>query len=200
MHQIKTRHVTYPTWSNATLLAWHCPPQISNFHRLFKPHPPTTHFTSYPPFPLSYISLCHLMEKAPDSPTHEEALVNKIQELFTDESDSEMAQFCFEEETIEEVMQQFYNELAGSHKPPSSPPPHATDAGSNGSCGASVSDSNSTVMAGIQLVGPACNSPPKAKVTMETSSEVESDELDDEWLGKVLSWEHGQPVENKLWF
>ncbi|KAK4277343.1 hypothetical protein QN277_015356 [Acacia crassicarpa] len=139
------------------------------------------------------------MENTPESPTEEEALVSKIQELLT-ESDSETAQFSFEEETIEEVMQQFYNELAGSLvAPPEKPssPSHVTDAGNNGSCGSFVSDSNSTVMAGIQC--PSGGGSPAGKVKME--AEGESDELDDdEWLGRVLSWEQGQPVENKLWF
>ncbi|KAI9106393.1 hypothetical protein K1719_021921 [Acacia pycnantha] len=142
------------------------------------------------------------MENTPESPTEEEALVCKIHQELLTESDSEMAQFCFEEETVEEVMQQFYNELAGSLvAPPENPssPPHVTDAGNNGSCGSFVSDSNSTVMAGIQLVGPSGGGSPAGKVKME--AEGESDELDDdEWLGRVLSWEQGQPVENKLWF
>lgn len=144
-----------------------------------------------------------------ETPQPTEPLAGEIHDLLT-ESDNETTHFCFEEEMIEEVMQQFYNEIAGSlvYQPPPTqlPPPSSSpllmDDGKNGSCGASVSDSASTVMAGIEAASSGGRLPVGKAEVEKGSSAVESgsDELDDEWLGRVLSWEQSQPVERRQRF
>ncbi|KAI4337138.1 hypothetical protein L6164_015587 [Bauhinia variegata] len=147
-------------------------------------------------------------------------LTGKLHEILT-ESDTETGQFFFEERMIEEVMQELYKEITyssitgpasfpGTLLPSSSLPasPVLIDKGKNESCGASVSDSASTVMAGISIAGVL---PETAKggsdesvgfgVGLETKEEkmegCDGGDLDDEWLGRVLSWVQ---LESRQWF
>ncbi|KAJ0091189.1 hypothetical protein Patl1_13025 [Pistacia atlantica] len=136
------------------------------------------------------------------------------------------------EEKIEEIMQELYKELTCSSSsnvsptsplssfpsPLSSPSSSLSSSsllpfdGKSESCGASVSDSGSTVMAGIEFVGPTgCMT--KGKVGLSGNGEWTvgigchgggegegcdlMEEDGDEWLARVLGW--GPPVELEDW-
>ena len=181
------------------------------------------------------------MEQSPHSPQEERAssfLPVKLHELL-DESDTEEETGNLQEEMVEEVMQEFYKEMIASSSP--NPPSQVfINEGKNGSCGASVSDKGSSVMAGIEAVSAAGGWFP---VTENGSSSVvglgggsdglfelddvgvgneennnnntnnnnkkreeffyDGVDLDDEWLGRVLSWgqqNQVQVVESRQWF
>lgn len=147
------------------------------------------------------------MEQSPNpSEEEEEGLKGKLHELL-DESDGEgeCGQFRFQEETVEEVMQELYKEIAFplSQTVPSSV---FVNDGKNGSCGASVSDTASTVMAGIEVVSPGAGGFPvtgNVSAAVEEEKKIEGFDLDDEWIGRVLSWSqqnHIQVVEDRQWF
>ncbi|KAF3447529.1 hypothetical protein FNV43_RR12715 [Rhamnella rubrinervis] len=125
------------------------------------------------------------------------------------------------EELIEEVMQELYKEIACSSNctnPSSSSPSTTSFVAGNGkseSCGPSVSDLASTVMAGVEFVGSTERfAEVKTEIASGSSSSTlavvekgfgEGDqvdgcdgvEVDDEWLARVLSW---GPVELDSWF
>ncbi|KAL9363176.1 hypothetical protein Peur_045961 [Populus x canadensis] len=64
-------------------------------------------------------------------------------------------EFPIKEEMIEEVMQDLYKEITCTKSAPlgNVPSPVFVDNGKSESCGASVSDSSSTVMAGVEFAG-----------------------------------------------
>jgi hypothetical protein len=162
------------------------------------------------------------------------SLGRKLNELLTDfEGDNDMSPaelYIKEEMVLEEVMQELHKEIrpSASTKPttwptsfpsPSSSPlstslfsltplPFANSEGKSESCGASQSDSASTVMAGIEFVGSAvkirspdngfwgvvegggCNYEVGVGESFgETLDGCDGGELDDEWLGRLLRWD-----------
>ncbi|KAL4334752.1 hypothetical protein GQ457_07G045120 [Hibiscus cannabinus] len=137
--------------------------------------------------------------------------------LFTDSDDgTELShEGLVEEEKVEEIMQELYKEItlatysSSNTSPPktvtfpSPPPPFfpANDVKISESCGASMSDSSSTVMAGVEFVGPTKKSktpdvkggsPPPVKELWIAEREVD----DDQWLATVLGW---CPLELEEW-
>ena len=134
-----------------------------------------------------------------ESPHSTESLIGKLQELFTD-SDNDVGQFCFQEEMIEEVMQELYKEIACSPLPiplsptstplPSLQPSHAPNAkeGMPGTENGSLHD-ESDKLVGFGVV---------EEKKMEEGFEDGEDFDDDEWLARVLSW--GQDVDTSDWF
>ncbi|KAJ0031861.1 hypothetical protein Pint_12956 [Pistacia integerrima] len=121
------------------------------------------------------------------------------------------------EEKIEEIMQELYKE-SSFPSPLSSPSSSLSSSSSSSSsssllpfdgksesCGASVSDSGSTMMAGIEFVGPTgCMTKGKGGVVRKwgvDGGEGEGcdvmEEDGDEWLARVLGW--GPPVELEDW-
>ncbi|KAJ9168229.1 hypothetical protein P3X46_019779 [Hevea brasiliensis] len=138
------------------------------------------------------------------------------------------------EEMIEEVMQELYREitftspsstctettaspssetiLSGSPLPPPPPlsAPSFVNSGKSESCGASVSNSASSVMAGVELVGGAFGNGTDESVELRDVEEkgcdsevVEEEEhccdgiqFGDEWLEKVMGW---TPLELEGW-
>ena len=179
-----------------------------------------------------------------DSPVSAEAAdigdpAGKLHELLV-ESDVEAGQFSFGEEMIEEVMQELYREMTCSATtlpisqpaitvPSSIPSPSFSSAmsssssvfiddGKNGSCGASVSVSASTVMAGINiftsdggLASGKLESPMveggneklggfgESMVEEKKMEGCDEAEWDDEWLGRVLSCGQSE-MEDRQWF
>ena len=169
-------------------------------------------------------------------------LQRKLKELLTDfEGDNDMspAELCIKEEMVEEIMQELHKEMISPSActkiptawPASFPSPSSslsslsttslfslarfTDSteGKSDSCGASLSDSASTVMAGTEYVGSAVKmgSPENAVMGIvveggegcnyevgvgETVDDCDGEELDDddddEWLGRLLSWDPPQ--------
>ncbi|KAK8581928.1 hypothetical protein V6N13_144921 [Hibiscus sabdariffa] len=140
--------------------------------------------------------------------------------LFTDSDDGTEPSHegLVEEEKVEEIMQELYKEItlaaySSNTSPPTtvtfpSPPPPpflspltffpANDVKISESCGASMSDSSSTVMAGVEFVGPTKRMPdvkagsPPVKELWVTEREVD----DDQWLARVLGW---GPLELEEW-
>ncbi|KAJ1442802.1 hypothetical protein SESBI_00682 [Sesbania bispinosa] len=145
----------------------------------------------------------------PDYSEEEEALTGKLRELLAESDNEETGQFRFQEEMVEEVMQDLYKEIAFSAAGDGPVQPTIfIDDGKNGSCGASISASASTVMAGIEVASFTGGFP----ATENVSAVVEVDggrsdafalfgfgeenkmqgfdrgDIDDEWVGRVLSW------------
>ncbi|KAK8505279.1 hypothetical protein V6N13_045721 [Hibiscus sabdariffa] len=125
------------------------------------------------------------------------------------EDESELSdESLVEEEKLEEIMQELYREItttttsSSSHNTspvPLSPPPFSAVSGE--SCGASISDSSSTVMAGIEFVSPIGQYFAMNELTnnivggggeergMDGCDEGEIDvDDDDQWLASVLGW------------
>lgn len=117
------------------------------------------------------------MEESPQPQCTTEALTGKLNELLTDSDNDAAVQFFFEEEMIEEVMQELYKEIA-SPKPPASPTPPLP------SPSPSLSPSSQSSYS------------PNTKVEMPTEKEKESPlkgredegDFDEEWLARVLTW------------
>ncbi|GMI92590.1 hypothetical protein HRI_002928300 [Hibiscus trionum] len=130
--------------------------------------------------------------------------------VFLTESDdgSELSyEGLVEEEKVEEIMQELYKEITLTTSSSNTSPPTTVTFPSlsssssllsslkiSESCGASVSDSSSTVMAGIEFVGPTKKLPDanggspsseKELWIMETEK-MEVDDDIDQWLGRVL--------------
>lgn len=108
------------------------------------------------------------MEAGPKSPSPETFISDEMVGSFPELIDQLSPDMPIEEELIEEVMQELYKEItptsATNTTKPSSPaagfptPSLVVGNGKSESCGASVSDSASTVMAGIKFVDPTGNS------------------------------------------
>lgn len=112
-----------------------------------------------------------------------EALAGKLQELLTD-SDTDASEFSFEEETIEEVMQEFYKEIIAC------PTPLLPKADSAEEEEMEIPP----VDAGeFEEVG-------DVEVYKMEEFEYEVD-FDDEWLAKVLNWSNqGKIGDTDHWF
>jgi len=150
------------------------------------------------------------------------SLTWRLDDLLTElERDNDMSsseEFSIKEEMIEEVMQELQEEISLSACtepttwPASFPLPSSSSsstspfADTSERCGASVSDSASTVMAGIEYMGPALKmgSPENGflgvveggrcndygvGVAGERMDGCDGGELDDEWLGRLLLWD-----------
>ncbi|CAL0322551.1 unnamed protein product [Lupinus luteus] len=140
------------------------------------------------------------MEQSPDSA--EEVLTGKLHELLDESDNEECGQFCFQEETVEGVMQELFKEIAFPYS--QTPSQVFVNDGKNGSCGASVSDTASTVMAGIEVVSPSggflLTEKASTVVDIEEEKKMEVfdggnfDDYDDEWIGRVLSWSQQNQV------
>jgi len=120
------------------------------------------------------------MEKESATATAEcttEALTRKLHELLPD-SDDEVSEFCFEEETIEKLMQEFYKEIIAFPKQPSKTTPLPSK---------------------MEEFSPVVELHPSANPheLVEEYKNMEEDDFDDEWLARVLNW--GQNDTSK-WF
>ncbi|WVZ19272.1 hypothetical protein V8G54_006594 [Vigna mungo] len=104
--------------------------------------------------------------------TEEKALTLMLQEILTDsDSESDVGQSCFKEETIEKVMQELYKEIIVSAPSPESPPPTLT------------------LSSNVSLVEQEDQQ--DELVEFEVAQKTEEEEFkdfDDEWLARVLSW------------
>ncbi|PPR80283.1 hypothetical protein GOBAR_AA40436 [Gossypium barbadense] len=127
----------------------------------------------------------------------------KLNVLLT-ESDDE-SEFSNDEGKLEEIMQELYKEITAtttSSSPNTSPPMVTLPDVKSESCGASMSDSSSTVMAGIEFVVHAGKLPEKEIGVTEMAREEEMDGCDegelgnDHWLTIVLGW---GPLELEDW-
>ncbi|KAE8100020.1 hypothetical protein FH972_017955 [Carpinus fangiana] len=162
------------------------------------------------------------------------SLARKFNDLLTeferDDDDDDMSSFSIKEEVVEEVMQELHKEISPSActKPTTTWPASfasssssssssssfsltlfADSEGKSESCGPSVSDSASTVMAGIEFTGPALKMGSPAETGFwegggcnyygtvasvgegfgESLDGCDGGELDDEWLGRLLLWD-----------
>lgn len=162
--------------------------------------------------------------KSPESDFSGDVVRNLTMLLTEEEDETELSpEFPVTEEKIEEIMQELYKELtcssSSSNVSPTSPSSSLSSPlsssssssllpfdGKSESCGASVSQSGSTVMAGIEFVGPA-GSMTKGKVEFlgnegcnggEGGEGCEVMEEDgDEWLARVLGC--GPPAALEDW-
>ena len=124
--------------------------------------------------------------------------------ILTAEQDLDAAaEVPIREELVEEVMRELYREIH-CEAPSSASATASFLAGGAESCGASVSDSASSVMAGIAPVGPAgywrgcidrgpvvvgdTDHDRDEKRMDGCDGDQEEDDGDDEWLARVLSW------------
>ncbi|KAJ9183573.1 hypothetical protein P3X46_007410 [Hevea brasiliensis] len=131
-------------------------------------------------------------------------------------------EFPIKEEMIEEVMQELYKEItfppstctetanSGSPLPPLSPlsslsSPFFVNSGKSESCGASVSNSASSVMAGVEFAGGVLGNAGGESVELKDSEEEGEERMmdrcdgvkfGDEWLEKVMGW---APLELEGW-
>lgn len=174
------------------------------------------------------------MEAGSQSLPPESTFSSRFTGLLTEHDDDEAVELFpdipIKEELVEEVMQELYKEItcsstcanpssSSSSSTPPSPSPTSLLAG-NGeseSCGASVSDLASTVMAGVEFVGsterlvgvkaefPSGSSPSSTLAVVEKGfgerdhqvvDGGDGGEVDDEWLGRLLNW---GPVEIDSW-
>lgn len=161
--------------------------------------------------------------KSPDESGISGDLVGTLTMLLTEVDDeAELSpELLIKEEKIEEVMRELYKEIATSPSctnvkptsPPSnvpSPPPSLPFDVKSESCGASISVSGSTVMAGIEYVGPTGNIAitengvwmvGRGDGNSNNNHNAVGEEMDgcdlldvgDEWLARVLRW--GPPLE-----
>ncbi|TQE11135.1 hypothetical protein C1H46_003141 [Malus baccata] len=173
---------------------------------------------------------------APEFPLPEPAVSVDIAGKFPELSDELLPEIPIKEELIEEVMQELYKEITTTNSPaaattttatsdcnkPSSPaatfptPSLVVGNGKSESCGASVSDSASTVMVGVEFVGPAgkkggspengawrseCGRSNHGLVVVKGGMDGcdHAGEVDDEWLERVLMSTWG-PVDLDPWF
>jgi len=125
------------------------------------------------------------MEKESATTTTEcttEALTRKLHELLPD-SDDEASEFCFEEETIEELMQEYYKEIIAFPKQPSTTTPLPPK----------VEEISPVV---VELHHNA-----KPHELVEEYKNMEEDDFDDEWLARVLNWGQNIKVgDTSEWF
>ncbi|KAM4094227.1 hypothetical protein ACB094_06G179800 [Castanea mollissima] len=164
------------------------------------------------------------MEESPKSSLKSDLAVELTDLLKELDGDGELTEFTVKEELIEEVMQELYKEIMctatsttasnisttlvqanfPSQSPLVLPVVAVSDGGKSESCGASVSDSTSTVMTGIEFVGPNVAGG-KEKFGSSQSQEIKigfefdhgmmingcdgGDFDDDEWLARVLGWD-----------
>lgn len=189
------------------------------------------------------LSLSSMEENSdlPETETTAGILAGKLNELLTevDCSDDMSSEFFIKEEMVAEVMQELYKEITSTStstspnkRPKDSPSPTLSSSslsssssfastvpfavcnGKSESCGTSVSDPASTLMAGIEYLGAAaemgspengfcgavddhqeaggCNFRVGANELGFGESQVDGcdvGELDDEWLGRILSWD-----------
>lgn len=159
------------------------------------------------------------MEESPKSSLKSDLAVKLTDLLKELDGDGELTEFTVKEELIEEVMQEFYKEITSTatsttasnisttsvpanfpSQSPLMPVVAVSDGGKSESCGASVSDSTSTVMAGIEIVGPTGTGKKKfgsqeIKIGFEFDHGMMmngcdgGDFDDDEWLARVLGWD-----------
>ncbi|CAJ2643821.1 unnamed protein product [Trifolium pratense] len=100
-----------------------------------------------------------------------EPLTGKLNDLLTDSDDYDSSEFSFEEETIEEVMQEFYKEIIACPKQQQPPSPTTPLSETKTEEILPVVESND-LFAGLE--------------------NVEGDFVyDDEWLSRVLNWGQG---------
>ncbi|ESW33007.1 hypothetical protein PHAVU_001G035700 [Phaseolus vulgaris] len=148
------------------------------------------------------------MEKTPNS-TEEEVLTRKFQEILDEFDKEESVKFCFQEEKVEEKMQELYKEMTFSATHELSNSPVSFHDVKNESCGALISSSKSSIMAGIKVVSSTSRFPVTrkrfarvAKADNEDSSKTfsfkeeenerrknlfnDEDHLDCEWVGRIL--------------
>ncbi|KAG2666029.1 hypothetical protein I3843_15G033400 [Carya illinoinensis] len=179
-------------------------------------------------------------ELSPESETTAGIIAGKLNELLTEDdgNDDLSSELFIKEEMVAKFMQELYKEITcpststnPNKKANDFPPPTLSSSslstsssfaltvpfaewnGKSESCGTSVSDPVSTLMAGMEYFGPAakmgspengfcggavevggCNYRPVAVGAKEGFGESQMDgcdvgELDDEWLGRVLSWD-----------
>ncbi|RDX63007.1 hypothetical protein CR513_58607, partial [Mucuna pruriens] len=140
------------------------------------------------------------MEKTPNT-KEEESLTRKLHELLAELDNEETEKFCFQEEMVEEVMQELYKEIAfsTSHAPLNPPNTIFIDDAKNESCEALVLSSTSTMMAGIEVVTKKGSTPIATTTEKDTSCQTlfelkekkmvvfdDKDHLDCEWVGRIL--------------
>lgn len=110
-----------------------------------------------------------------------EALTRKLHELLPD-SDDEASEFYFEEETIEELMQEFYKEIIAFPKQPSTTTP--------------LPPKVEEISPVVVELHPNAN----ANQHVEEYKNMEEDDFDDEWLARVLSWGQNKVGDTSEWF
>ncbi|KAK2445780.1 hypothetical protein QL285_016672 [Trifolium repens] len=98
-----------------------------------------------------------------------ECITGKLNDLLTDTDDYDVSEFSFKEETIEEVMQEFYKEIIAC--PKQSPPSPTTPLPPE----------------------PKTEEIPPVVESNDLFAELENVEgdFDDEWLARVLNWGQG---------
>lgn len=156
------------------------------------------------------------MEESPKSPANGGVVAGNLPE-FLDESDFDgelSPEFPIKEEMIAEVMQELYKEITCSSSstftstvspsienipsPSSIPSPLVADNGMSESCGASVSDSASTVMVGVEFMGMVAGRYGGGNAGFPVGCDCGvglamdgCDEVDfgDEWLDIVMGWD-----------
>ncbi|CAJ1973533.1 unnamed protein product [Sphenostylis stenocarpa] len=116
--------------------------------------------------------------------TEEETLTLKLHEILTD-SDNDVGQFCFKEETIEKLMQELYKEITASPTSPKPPSPNPT---------LFSSSSNASLVVQVD--------PQDGSMGLEVGHDQKTDEgdFDEEWLARVLGWSQGQVLDTTDWF
>lgn len=112
--------------------------------------------------------------------TEEEALTLMLQEILTD-SENDVGQSCFKEETIEKLMQELYKEITVSAPSPESPSP------------------TPTLSSNVSLVGQEDQQDELLEFEVpQKTEEEEFKDFDDEWLARMLSW--SQVFDTTDWF
>jgi hypothetical protein len=132
------------------------------------------HFLHFPIYSTLSLSLTTQEEKnilAMEKQSAEcitEPLTGKLNDLLTDSDDYDVSEFSFKEETIEEVMQEFYKEIIAC--PKQSPPSPTTP-----------------------LPEPKTEEIPPVVESNDLFVELGNVEVDfdDEWLSRVLNWGQG---------
>ncbi|CAJ1972877.1 unnamed protein product [Sphenostylis stenocarpa] len=148
------------------------------------------------------------MDKTPNST--EEALTGKLQEILDEFDKEEIEKFCFQEEKVEEMVQELYKEITISINHEISSSPIFIHDAKNESCGVLVSGSKASTMAGIEVVSSTSRFPVNKNrlvevVAMDKEDNSKSlfkfrneknerkknlfndeDHLDCEWVGRIL--------------
>ncbi|KAF5743195.1 hypothetical protein HS088_TW09G01260 [Tripterygium wilfordii] len=147
------------------------------------------------------------MEDTSESPANDsgDEISVSLSDFLTDSDDE--GELSIREELIEKLMQELYKEICYSKSPPVAMEKHpmpsssaqlVTDNWKSESCGASLSGTASTVMAGVEFGGAAGRKEGEmgfgfGEEKMEGCDGVDSG---DEWLTRVLSW---GPLEIEDW-